>query len=377
MKFRKFLMQGSSFFFANFQTFALADSAVYLPTPNYVGVRPAALGQAFTAVADDQNALYYNPAGLARLPSWSLEVINPMFGFSTATKDNVTSLQELNSGGSGSSSNVDSVVDAFRDKFGKNNFIRAGLSPYFIKKPFGIGVFLDMQANLAAHDPAPSFFDLYLHGDSDVRFGYAHNFMGDKLSVGGSLSFRRRWMVAEELSYTDIFDLMDKNSGQPADKLKDKIKTGQGIGLDVGMLFTPVETLSPTLGLAVNNVGDLRFKEVSGAFAGGAPTNLPQSINIGASVKPTFGKFFVRPSVDFREVNLPTPASQKLALGVEGGLGNLVSTQLGYANGGISAGLEFRLYVINFRYATYAAERGYFPSQASERRHLIQVKILL
>lgn len=36
---------------------------------NVVGARPAALGGAFTALADDQNALFYNPAGLARLDS--------------------------------------------------------------------------------------------------------------------------------------------------------------------------------------------------------------------------------------------------------------------------------------------------------------------
>lgn len=37
-----------------------------------VGPRPAALGGAFTAVADDATALYWNPAGLAALPSGEL-----------------------------------------------------------------------------------------------------------------------------------------------------------------------------------------------------------------------------------------------------------------------------------------------------------------
>ncbi len=30
-----------------------------------VGARPVAMGQAFTGVADDANALFYNPAGLS------------------------------------------------------------------------------------------------------------------------------------------------------------------------------------------------------------------------------------------------------------------------------------------------------------------------
>ena len=33
----------------------------------FEGVRPLGMGGAFTAVADDENALFYNPAGLARV----------------------------------------------------------------------------------------------------------------------------------------------------------------------------------------------------------------------------------------------------------------------------------------------------------------------
>ena len=43
------------------------------------------MGNAYVAVADDFNAVFYNPAGLARLDDWYLEIINP----------GVTSLQGL------------------------------------------------------------------------------------------------------------------------------------------------------------------------------------------------------------------------------------------------------------------------------------------
>jgi len=36
------------------------------------GVRAAALGEAFVALADDASALYWNPAGLGQLPDYHL-----------------------------------------------------------------------------------------------------------------------------------------------------------------------------------------------------------------------------------------------------------------------------------------------------------------
>ena len=35
------------------------------------------MGNAYVSIADDFNALFYNPAGLARLNDWDFEIINP------------------------------------------------------------------------------------------------------------------------------------------------------------------------------------------------------------------------------------------------------------------------------------------------------------
>ena len=42
------------------------------------GARPAAMGEAYTAVADDVNSLYWNPAGLAKVKSRELQVSHAM-----------------------------------------------------------------------------------------------------------------------------------------------------------------------------------------------------------------------------------------------------------------------------------------------------------
>ena len=74
------------------------------------------------------------------------------------------------------------------------------------------------------------------------------------------------------------------------------------------------------------------------------------------------------------------PVVRALAAGVEGGWrGKYVSAlaQGGLAEGYLSGGFEVRLLLLNVRYATYKTERGYFPTQSPERRHVVQLKVLL
>ena len=72
---------------------ALADDDKYEPLLLVRGVRAMALGNAFEAIADDENAFYYNPAGLAQREDklFYLLTVNPRFSFDLADE----SLEEV------------------------------------------------------------------------------------------------------------------------------------------------------------------------------------------------------------------------------------------------------------------------------------------
>ena len=96
------------------------------------GARPQAMGNAYVAVADDYNALFYNPAGLARLDDWGVEIINPWLEVSASTVDFISDIVELSSGTS--TGGTSGILDLFETQTGKNQHAALGLTPHFIRK---------------------------------------------------------------------------------------------------------------------------------------------------------------------------------------------------------------------------------------------------
>jgi hypothetical protein len=357
---------------------------------NFVGVRPAAMGNAFTAVADDANALYYNPAGLARLETWHLDILSMIVGLNAASYDNFQKVSELFGEGQGATGSddpaqvVEKLKPILRDISGDNHYVRFGLNPSFVKRSFGIGIYSGVEAELVPHiNGLPTVLDVAVLIDNQFRLGGAHTFFGEKLSVGATLNLQAR--ATATLEEFGIFEVVDASgdSGALRKEVEEVFASGWGIGTDVGILFTPVELWKPTLGLAIKNVGDMGFqylKVVKSSELKNAPAPVRQSVNVGFSMMPQWGRRFLRPSIDFRDINLPLPASKKLGYGLEAGWkGGYIKGSLmaGVSEGYVTAGLEADLFLFALRYATYVSDLGTFPTEKPERRHVVQMKVLL
>lgn len=353
---------------------ALPQQPKHYIAPSFIGVRPVAMGEAFTAIADDQNALYYNPAGLARLSGWSLEVFSFTLGANTNLTKNVSDVMGNTADAGGSKPSE--MLELFEDHFGKNNHFRFSLNPTFVRKNFGVGLMLNQEMNMSLHPVNPSLLDLDSTTDADLRVSGALNFIENKLSLGATVFARNRYFVGDELEYSDA-DTFIKDKDNLQKNLEALMQSGLGFGADFGLLFSPVETWKPTFGLSVLNIGDVKFRKSPLKAGSGTPEPLPQSINTGFSVTPKYGMWTIRAAVDFREINLATPAVQKLSVGMEGAWRNIIRVQAGMKELAFTAGAELRLFVLNVRYATYATQKSYFERRGLERHHLFGIKILL
>src|SRR5687768_7371757 len=125
--------------------FALLSGSLALAVEHrwtHFGLRPLGMGNAYVGVADDFNALFYNPAGLARLKSWDLEVFNPALEIASHTVDTIENVSKL---GSGDTGDLSEVLALFRSETGHVHHFAGYLTPHFIVKHFGMGLGLDLS----------------------------------------------------------------------------------------------------------------------------------------------------------------------------------------------------------------------------------------
>jgi hypothetical protein len=349
----------------------------------HYGTRPLAMGNAYVGVADDFNSLFYNPAGLARLPSWSMEIMNPSFGVGAntlSTINDVTSLANSNAASSGGQTAVQQVLSTFDSLSGKPQYVNIGLTPHLVFPGFGFGLGIDVGGTLVAHrDPSAS---VEAGANIIVPFTYAKSMLEDRLSLGASLKGVFKTGVDRDFSLADIsaFTKNDTtNSESKSDNFKDYLNSGRGFGVDVGLLFTPVKTMEPTMGLSITDVGGTPLTATSDLY--GKPKPRDPAVNTGISVKPVkSGNMYVMTSVDAHAINQPMHFSKKLNLGSELGLGKVLKFQLGLHQGELSGGFQLDAWLLILRFATYAEQLGPTAGEDKrfvDRRYVAEMKLLL
>lgn len=359
-----------------------------LRIPGYVvGARPSALGGAFTAVADDQNALFYNPAGLAKLDSKFAALADMSATFSIgsggfgAMVDDFDKVAASAKGFSSGGSTPDMI-----DKFAKIGDVVSSrtaamgskLQSYWAQQRWGFAATIGFDFGLGVHAKVlPELADMAVNGDLDARIGYAHPFLDGKLNLGLAPYYKLRAQGGRaNFSLADAVDAKQT--------LKSIIGIGHGVGVDFGMMVTPIEAMSPTFGLAVLNVGDTRlYKTGSSLFADvplfsdievlGAPDLIKQIVNVGFSISPVDGPGFVRLSGELREINRPSAGELKPAFGAEAGFRSRYIRALidgGWGNGGWSAGVELRSF-LKLRLASYIEPNLFFDRKENQRVWLL------
>lgn len=369
---------------------AFAESAT-LRIPNQIlSSRTGSLGGAFTAVADDQNALYFNPAGLALIDETFFAIADIELaasvgsgGLSSLT-DDVSKAIELAKEVAAAKGDLVKQIDK-SSEFAKllssrTAFVSPNYNLYYARHRWGFSLNARNAIGVGVHgNILPEIADVGFYTDIDARVAYAHPFLDGRVNLGIAPYMRMRAQAgAANLSVSDV---VDTDSALKAPQI------GNGLGMDVGLMVRPVKTMSPTFGLAIVNVGDTRLKLAkdsalakSALFAGKeimAAEPLKQVVNAGFSITPVDGPAFVRLAAELREINRPTAAELKPAGSVEAGFrSSLVRTTaaLGWGNGGWSAGFEARLFV-KLRLASYIEPNLLFDRRENQRVWVLSVGI--
>ncbi|MBI4656964.1 MAG: type IX secretion system membrane protein PorP/SprF [Elusimicrobia bacterium] len=225
-----FLITLSSYHLITLPSYALFDDLG-------MGARGPGMGNAFTAVADDINSVYYNPAGLS-----SVERPKVMASYTSL-------LSGLTDGSSLSMMNISLAVPI---ESGKNGAMGA------LWHKFGVsGVYMEQT----------------LHASYGYKFPKNH--VLEKFSVGASIKYLGHSFSRLSESYNAMDGINATNDVDPA-LIGENSKSA--FDFDAGALYR--FTNRYTFGLAVKNI-----LQPDMSFSGASPDKIPMKIRLGASYK--------------------------------------------------------------------------------------------
>ncbi len=324
----------------------------------YQGVRPLGMGGAFTAVADDENALFYNPAGLAVVQKRRIALFNPLVVSSEGNFDLYKDIKDTDF------DTTSEVADLIRRNMGDTAHFRTALFPHLVTTNFGIGVLGQIQANLEARNVAFPEVDAAALGTVSGHIGVAHTFFDEILRVGGTL----KYVTASRLN--EIYTAADIADPNFEDRIDDDMRRGGGFGLDLGVMATAPVVLKPTVAVAVLNVGDVNLGDAG---------KLPQQINIGTSIShdvlPWMRLIGAADWLDVtNNVGEDKDFFKRTHFGLEAKM-PYVSLRAGLYQGYGSFGAGLDLRYLRLEYANYAAEVGAFAGGQADRRHVAQISL--
>jgi len=332
----------------------------------YEGIRPLGMGGAFTAVADDENAIFYNPAGLNQIDGFGgTEILNPYLEISRDTLSFFNDLKDVSDAGT-DSEQLNLAINLLDDFFGKNLHLRSGLFPNLIFHNFGVGILAQGVFDGTVNNPL-LFKTLDVLGGYDIALvvsgAYGFEVLDGPLRVGLTGKLVRRELLRQ--AYT-AFDLVREDGID----LDGDIETGTGFGVDLGFLYTPPVILEPTLGIAVQNIGDVDLGDAG---------EIKQQINLGTAVHPPVPLGDVVVAFDVlditRNIGEDDDWAKRLHLGVEYKFPMILSVRAGFNQGYFGAGTTVDFWIFKAAYAFYIEEIGAAAGQNPDRRHIFQLSL--
>ncbi|MCB9025069.1 MAG: hypothetical protein H6625_02020 [Bdellovibrionaceae bacterium] len=275
---------------------------------NYISTRAKGMGGAFTAVADDYNSMFYNPAALARLEEGNLH----MFIRGAIDTNYLDLIDDLDKAEKETDKET-AIGNVITSNYGKNYYSRLPtIGAMWVRPNWGIAIIpADLTIDLSLHQGLGPAIGLNAYLDTTLAYSYARNVkwgQKGKLSVGATLKVINRVQASESVgipqlsSGGEVFDQDSANEGLFAD-------------LDLGFLYTPeigsdsffsfLKYSKPTFALVTRNLIDsgpvtnlnLIDKKSKDAY------NLQRRIDIGSKWQlPKFWVFDPRFAWDIRNM---------------------------------------------------------------------------
>lgn len=321
--------------------------------------RALGMGDAFTALADDSSAIFYNPAGLARVSGINWKVFSLRAGASgMEAYDDIREMSGEDESG---------YAEALEGLYGDSIWSGIGGSTVFTMPMVGLAIYNHTDALVRVDNPV--YPEVYTSVIND--YGYVLG-LGVPLGLfhtGVNLKYIKRSGARVPYGASVIADL------DPDVLYNNLTGWGKGYGLDYGVNFViPAPFFEAVVSGVWKNVGGMSFRSDN------PNTEIPSEdneINFGLALNFDTPLLSVSPAVDVRAINREDiQLPQKLNFGVEIGI-PLLDIRGGFHEGYYTAGLGVNLGLFQVDAATYGVELGAYPGQIEDRRYVLEIAMEL
>ncbi|MDR2395638.1 MAG: conjugal transfer protein TraF [Endomicrobium sp.] len=370
------------------------------------GVRPMGMGGAFTAICDDENMFFYNPAGITaiqnnRIQIFSLGVsidehVTNAYSFYNRHKEDFLNFNDL------SSQQQEDFVNEIYDKMLSYhpNVLISLPNIFFIKSPidvkqnslsFGLGIFSYAQATLKIDKTSllPAItYKAEANGIGVLPVAFRISSL-ERIGLPGELS------LGINLKY--IYSLVNSHRDLSINEIQGfdfghNFFNAMGFMTDFGMLYSLNSRWR--FGLDVIDIysSELKYKKANISFGEKKDdefqqdyiTQIDPSLNVGFAYQPEkiyywFGNYWDSYNklilvFDLRDITnkqepLSTTPLKKVHMGVEYKLTRLLALRTGFSSGYPTFGVGLGNSSINFGYAFYGEEKGLLPGDNPSWTH--------
>ncbi|RZA25537.1 MAG: hypothetical protein EOP10_06585 [Proteobacteria bacterium] len=375
---------------------------------SFTPVRPMGLGGAFTAVANDENAVWTNPAGLARGKKPrsrallnSVKVPAIIVGANTASRDFIQ-------GVSNNKADLSPVADQADDLDNKPFWAVTSAFPSIMFTAGGTpnlaGAYSHTTLQSVVDDDNNTLAKTTAISDLGAVYGIALTDKSQSFSVG----FVGRYVA--RYAYEDKIPLSELKSGSDLQKrIKNGSNRSTALAVDTGVIWTVADFWFPTVGLSMLNAPtgckddylnpfSKKREKVCGTVFKGSFENPeaistidPTDIRLGLSITPRFSsKFAARVALDMHHIPVTigdmhyglegiAPLKQFHA-GIEFFVGNPLETSpftiaMGLNQGYFTFGTTIALGVVSLEFSTYGRDISTTSKQKEDRRMLLGLSL--
>jgi hypothetical protein len=316
------------------------------------------MGDAFTAVTDDEYTLFYNPAALGGVKDVQIAPLNVTVGITNF----LANTDILNDFPSDAVSIANKVMDI-------PIYTQLSTAPGFKMGPIAVSLIANTSASIALRNATHPVLDIDYRYDKGAIIGYAYSMgsggkrvkgviqPGFRLSLGAAVKTVSRQGLQGSFSFfgTDLLNAVNGSSDFTIIRKKLGYSVGSGYGFDAGAeVGMAAGNILVKSGFSILDIADTKFVRSEGF------RKIPRqkmAMNWGTSFTQQFLLFDYTLSFDIHPINSTAAFASKLHAGIQVGLPGL-KVFAGFNGGYPSYGATIKFWPISITAGIYSIELG-------------------